>query len=400
MKVIGIVGEYNPFHFGHAYHIEQSRIKAGEDSAVVCVMSGDFVQRGSAAVYSKFARAEAAVKSGVDLVLELPTPWALSSAEGFARGAVGILDGIGVVDTLSFGSECGDAEALKNAAKTLLCENTAHNIRRVLDENEGISFAAARQRAVESIDPESAKLLSTPNNILGIEYLKAILAADSKLDCITVQRVGASHDGGEDLFPRSASDIRTRLQDGRDISGDIPGSADEVYKREQKLGRGPVFSQDLELAAISRLRSLALTDFEKLPDCGEGLARCIATASKNETSLEAIAAAAKSKRYALSRIRRILMCAVLGIDETAAKGMPPYARVLAANDVGCVILKAAKDKSRIPVLTKPASVRTMSDEALKLFELCSDAHDFYVLGYSALSERRGGDDWRHSPIIL
>lgn len=400
MKVIGIVGEYNPFHFGHAYHIEQSRKKAGEDSAVVCVMSGDFVQRGSAAVYSKFARAEAAVKSGVDLVLELPTPWALSSAEGFARGAVGILDGIGVVDTLSFGSECGDAAALKKAANILLCENTAACIRRVLDENEGISFAAARQKAVESLDADSARLLSMPNNILGIEYLKAIIASDSKLDCITVQRTGASHDSKEELFPRSASDIRTRLQDGTDISGDIPESADEVYKREQMLGRGPLFSQDLELAAISRLRSFGLSDFEKLQDCGEGLARCIATAAKNETSLEAIAAAAKSKRYALSRIRRILMCAVLGIEDAAAKGVPPYARVLVANEIGCGVLKAAKDKSCIPILTKPATVRELGDEAVKLFELCSDAHDFYVLGYSALPERRGGDDWRHSPIIL
>lgn len=398
--VIGIVGEYNPFHNGHAYHIEESRKQAHEDAAVVCVMSGDFVQRGSPAAFSKFARAEAAVKSGVDLVLELPAPWALSSAEGFARGAVGLLGALGVVDTLSFGSESGDVKGLKKAAETLLGDEMSDRIRKVLCENEGISFAAARQKALESIDPALASLLTEPNNILGIEYIKAILTQKLDISPMTVKRAGAAHDSAGDTLPRSASDIRTRLQSGADISEDIPKAALEMYSTERKLGKGPVFYRDLEIAALSRLRTLSVSDFEKLPDCGEGLSERIAAAVRSETSLNAIADAAKSRRYAHSRIRRIIMCAALGIDKDTARGVPPYARVLAASEKGCRVLKEAKEKSSIPILTKPAAVRSLGKECEAMFELCSAAHDFYVLGYSAESERVCGADWRQSPKIL
>lgn len=400
MKVIGIVGEYNPFHNGHAYHVSSSREAFDEDTAVVCVMSGDFVQRGSPAVYSKFARAEAAVRSGVDLVIELPTPWALSSAEGFARGAVGILGALGVVDILSFGSESGDVKGLKKAAEILLGDEMNENIRKVLHDNEGISFASARQTALHIVDPVSAAMIAEPNNILGVEYIKAILTQKLDITPMTVKRVGASHDSEGEAFPRSASEIRSRARVGESISSDIPPEALSIYEHENELGRGPVFEKNLDIAVISRLRALPSKALETAPDCGEGLSDCIAEAVLNETGLDSIAMAAKSKRYALSRIRRILLCAALGIDKNAARGIPPYARVLAANEKGCRVLKEAKDKSSIPILTKPAAVRTMGKECEAVFELCSAAHDFYVLGYSSESERICGTDWRHSPIIL
>ena len=400
MKVIGIVGEYNPFHFGHAYHIEESRKAAGEDSAVVCVMSGDFVQRGEAALYSKFARAEAACRSGADLVLELPLPWSLSSAEGFARGALGILGNLGIVDTLSFGSECGSADALSRTAELLLKPETDERIRRELKENEGISFAAARQRALAHFDGDLALLLESPNNILGVEYIKAIYEQSLDITPVTVMRLGAGHDAHGDALPRSASEIRRRIKAKNDADGDIPAAALEVYERERRLGRGPVFADALEIAALSRLRMLPKEAFALLPDCGEGRSDRIAAAVSEESSLDAIAAAAKSKRYALSRIRRILMCASLGVRKGAALDLPPYARVLAANETGCRLLKEAKDKGRIPILTKPAAVKSLGTESLKLFKLGSDAHDFYVLGYAAREERRGGTDWRQSPKIL
>lgn len=400
MKVIGIVGEYNPFHNGHAYHVSSSREAFDEDTAVVCVMSGDFVQRGSAAMYSKFARAEAAVKSGVDLVLELPTPWALSSAEGFARGAVGILGALGVVDTLSFGSESGDVEGLRKAAELLLSDKMNENVRRVLCDNEGISFPAARQKALHELDPVSAALIAEPNNILGVEYIKAILTQKLDITPMTVKRVGALHDGEGETLPRSASEIRSRARAGESISSDIPSTALSVYEHEHELGRGPVFEKNLDIAVISRLRALSSTALETAPDCGEGLSDRIAEAVLNGSDLDSIAMAAKSKRYALSRIRRILLCAALGIDKEAARGIPPYARVLAANDMGCSVLKQAKSRARIPILTKSASVRSLGDESRKLFELCSKAHDLYVLAYDKESERRGGADWRYTPTII
>jgi len=400
LSIIGIVGEYNPFHYGHKYHIEETKKLLGADTPVVCVMSGDFIQRGEAAVYSKFARAEAAVLSGADLVLELPAPWALSSAEGFARGAVGILGSIGVITHLSFGSECGELEPLDKIAQLLLDPLLIGEIKNEMLADDTLSFAAARQTAVAKRVGDSAELLGTPNNILAIEYLKALYNQNLNLEPITIKRIGSGHDRIGENGPRSASELRTRLSHGMDISGDIPEAAAVIYTREDKLGRGPVMMEHLELPIISRLRMLSDEAFANLPDGGAGLSNRLAEACRSETGLDAMAAAAKSKRYALSRIRRMLMCSALGITAEMSEGIPPYARVLAANERGCGVLKEMNTSSQIPVLVKPASVKGMSDECQKLFELCSKAHDLYALGYSAKEERRGGADYRTSPKII
>lgn len=400
MSVIGIVGEYNPFHYGHKYHIEETKKRLGEDAPVVCVMSGDFIQRGEAAVYSKYARAEAAVKCGADLVLELPVPWSLSSAEGFARGAVGILGNIGVVTHLAFGSECGELEPLDKLAQVLIDPQTVWEIKRELEEDDTLSFAAARQKAVYNRVGESALLLEKPNNILAVEYLKAVYNQSLELEPVTVGRIGSGHDKTGESGPRSASELRTRLAHGMDISDSVPEAAAEIYTREDSLGRGPVMMENLELSVITRLRTLSDADFAALPDSGAGLANRLAAACREETGLDAITAAAKSKRYALSRIRRMLMCAYLGITAEMAEGIPPYARVLAANERGCALLKEMNTKTRIPILTKPASVKNMGRECQKLFELGAKAHDLYALGYTAREERRGGADWRNSPKIV
>ncbi|MCF0137246.1 MAG: nucleotidyltransferase family protein [Oscillospiraceae bacterium] len=400
MSVIGIVGEYNPFHYGHKYHIETTKKLVGEPAQVVCVISGDFVQRGEAAVYSKFARAEAAVRSGADLVLELPVPWSLSSAEGFARGAVGILGRLGVITHLSFGSECGDTEVLDKIAVALLEPGMTEEIKVVMARDESLSFAAARQTAAEKSLGDAARLLETPNNILAVEYIKALYTQGLDLAPITVKRIGSGHDRTGETGPRSASELRSRLSRGIDISEDIPCGAAEVYARENKQGRGPVTNESLELALISRLRMLPDEAFASLPDSGGGLDKRLASACRLESGLDAIAAAAKSKRYALSRIRRMLMCAALGITAEMQRQTPPYARVLAANCTGCALLRDMGDKASIPIITKPASVNSQNTECRELFRLGSAAHDLYVLGCPAAEERRGGQDYRTSPKIL
>ena len=400
MSVIGIVGEYNPFHYGHKYHIEETKKLLGEDSPVVCVMSGDFIQRGEAAVYSKFARAEAAVKNGADLVLELPAPWALSSAEGFSRGAVGILGSIGIVTHLSFGSECGETEPLEKLAETLIDPMIIAEIRNELAADDTIPFAAARQRAVAKRVGELATQLEMPNNILAVEYIKAIYEQRLELIPVTVPRFGSGHDATAESGPRSASELRTRLARGIDIADSVPEDAAKIYAREDSLGRGPVMMEHLESAIMSRLRMLSDEEFSKLPDGGAGLSNRLAKACREESGLDAIAAAAKSKRYALSRIRRMMMCAALGITSEMAEGIPPYARVLAANERGCALLKQMGEVSRIPVVTKPAAVKELSRECRELFELGSRAHDPYVLGYTAKEERKGGLDFRTSPKII
>ena len=400
MSVIGIVGEYNPFHYGHKHHIAETKRLLGEDCPVVCAMSGDFIQRGEAAVYSKFARAEAAVRSGVDLVLELPPAWALSSAEGFARGAVGLLGSIGVVTHLSFGSECGEVEPLETLAEILLDPLIGADIRRELEAQEGIPFAAARQRAVAKRAGELSDQLETPNNILAVEYIKAVYEQGLSIKPVTVQRFGSGHDKISESGHKSAAEIRRALANGADISASVPGSAYEIYRREDKLGRGPVLMENLESAMISRLRMLPDSAFAALPDAGEGLNNRLARAAREESGLDAVIAAAKSKRYALSRIRRMVMCAVLGISADMSRETPPYARVLAANARGCALLREMEGKARIPVITKPAAVKELGAECREVFDRSSSAHDLYVLGYSAKEERRGGADWRTSPKIV
>ncbi len=394
MKIIGIVTEYNPFHNGHLYQIKQSKSKIGSESAVVGVMSGDFVQRGEAACFSKHARAEAAVKSGVDLIFELPAPWALSSAEGFARGAVGLLGALGCIDYISFGSECGDIDILNALAVAMMDPVVIPATKEEMQS--GASFAAARQTVLEREYGDIAKHLESPNNILAVEYIKAIYELHLRMEPITIPR----SDGGHDHPGGSASEVREKLFDKKSIRSLVPKEAKLVYDRERKMGRGPVNMRMLEDAVISRLRMLDEQAYTNLPDAGEGLGNRLFSAAHEETTLDGIISEAKSKRYALSRIRRMCMCAALGITSGMASGTPPYARVLAANEKGRAALRIISEKSRVPIITKPASVKDYSPECRSLFALESAAHDLFVLAFPALAERRGGDDYRTSPYML
>lgn len=400
MDCIGIVGEYNPFHYGHKHHISETVKLLGKNLPIVCVMSGDFIQRGEAAVFSKFARAEAAVKCGVDLVIELPVPWTLSSAEGFARGAVGLLGATGVVTHISFGSECGETEPLCTLAETMLDPNFANDIKIQLALDDGIPFALARQRAAAMRVGELASQLELPNNILAVEYIKAIYGQRLDIKPVTIQRFGSGHDKTSATGPKSASELRTALASGISIKDSVPEKAFEVYLNEERLGRGPILKENLETAMMSRLRMLPDADFAALPDAGEGLNNRLCRACREESGLDAVFAAAKSRRYALSRIRRMTMCAALGIKAGDSDGIPPYIRVLAASERGCSVLREMSERASLPVITKPASVKELSAECQRIFGICSAAHDLYALGYCAREERKGGADWRTSPKIV
>jgi len=394
MKIAGIIAEYNPFHKQHAWHIEETRKRAGRDAAVVCVMSGDFVQRGEAAAFSKFLRAEAAVKGGADLVLELPLPWCMSSAEGFARGGVGLLGALGCVDYLSFGAECEDMKTLSTIATMLMDPQFDAAI--VEELKTGVSYAAARQAAVSRDLGALAQVLEQPNNILAVEYLKAIYQQRLRIEPMAIRREGPGHDeaGG------SASDIRRLLALEKPIKEYVPHECWKLYKNEKESGRGPVTAESLEQPMLSRLRMKKSADFALIPDDAEGLSKKLCDAAHEEPSLDGVLAEAKSKRYAMARLRRMCMCAALGIQAGDADGIPPYARVLAANKRGRAALRIMQDNPRIPILTKPAAVHELDERCKKIFILNSDAHDFYVLGYSAMEERRGNADWRTSPRML
>ena len=399
MAIIGIIAEYNPFHTGHEYHIARSRELLGTDSTVICFMSGDFVQRGEAALYSKFARAEAACRCGADLVIELPLPWALSSAEGFARGAVGLLGALGATH-LSFGSECGDVQRLERIAENLIDPAVNAEISRELNENANNSYASVRQTVLARRLGDEAKLIEQPNNILAVEYLKAIYEQRLDITPMTVQRIGSGHDMTGDIGPKSASELRRMILSGEKVDNYIPKNALDVYSREESLGRQAMSRDFHETAILSRLRMFGENYYNSLPDSGGGIGSRLYKAAHEEPTLDGILAAVKTKRYALSRIRRMCLCAALGVKKGAADGTPPYARVLAANSRGCEYLRVLSKDPTIPVITKPAAARTLSVEREQVFELGAAANELYVLAYRAEQERRGGQDWRTSPKIV
>ena len=398
MDFIGVVCEYNPFHNGHAYHLLESRRRAKTD-AVVCVMSGDFVQRGEAAVYSKFARAEAACHGGADVVFELPLPWSLASAEGFARGAVGLLGALGAT-TLSFGMEAEDTEELDLLAQKLLEPQTLGAIRALMAEDASLSFAAARQKALENSVGAAARLLEGPNNILAVEYLKAIRTLCPELEPLGIRRVGSEHDGAGEGDRRSASELRALLRSGEDAGAFMPAAVAAVYEREEALGRGVPSREALETALLSRLRTLDAARCAALPDASGGLGERLERAAAEEPSLDAICAAVKNKRLAMSRVRRAVVCAALGVKRGMADGTPPYARLLAATPRGRALLGELRKTSAVPIVTKPAAVRELGGESLRVFTLGAAAHDLYALGCRAAEERRGGADWRTGPRII
>ena len=401
MQTAGIIIEYNPLHSGHLYQLEETRRLLGRDTAIVGVMSGDFVQRGDFAIVRRRARAKAAVESGVDLVLELPLPWAVGSAERFADGGVAVLAAAGVVDRLVFGSECGDTAALERIARVLLSEEFPRVLKTELAE--GVSFAAARQRAVERLaSAEDAALLAQPNNILGLEYCKSLLRRESSIRPLTIQRKGTGYHGTEleENLP-SATMLRELLRSGeRDKALSLMAPAmRSAYEEEAGLGRAPVLQETCERAILARLRAMSEEDFAALDEGREGLYHRLYEASRTAASLEEILNAAKTKRYARARLRRMVLWAWLGMSPGNFPEEIPYLRVLAANQTGRELLGRMRKTASLPVVTKPQHVRRLSPEARALFELEARAADLYALAYPQLSAAVGGKLWREGPVI-
>ncbi len=398
MSVIGIVGEFNPFHLGHYEHFRRSREQAGgPDTPIVCVMSGDFVQRGAPAVFDKHSRAEAAARCGADLVIELPLPWCLASAERFAFGGVSLLESLGFVTHLAFGSECGDLAPLTALA---LAAADPENLERIKDHMAawGSSFAAARESVLAEVLGQEARLLESPNNTLAVEYLKALFSLRSDMIPLTTPRTDVGHDSVSDGPKRSASQLRSMMEAGEDIAAYVPAGARSMPRERMDEGRGPVTMASLEEALLSRLRALRPEDFAALPDATEGLENRLYRAVRTEPSVGAVLSAVKTKRYPLSRLRRMVMCAALGVRAEDSAGRPGYARLLASTERGRALLRQVPES--FPVITKPAAAKDLPEADRAVFERTADARDLYVLGYDVIEERRGGSDWRTTPAMV
>ena len=399
MAAAGIIAEYNPLHLGHCCQLRRLRALLGEETPVICAMSGNFVQRGDFALLGKHARAEAAVRSGADLVLEIPLSWACAPAERFAQGGVEVLLGTGLVTDLVFGSESADAGAIRSAAEALLGPDFPEALRRELAGP--YSFAAARQRALAGlIGEEGAEVLSRPNDILAVEYAKALSREGSEVHLVPILRQGAGHDqdGGE--YP-SAGSIRRMIQEGRraEALAAMAPAMRELYEAEEARGRAPVFAAGAERAILAQLRRMGEADFLALDAGGEGLGNRLAAAAREAASLEELLDRAKTKRYAYSRLRRLALWAYLGLRPETLPARVPYLRPLAMNQRGRALLAEARRRAALPILTKPADVRRLSPEAQAVFRREVLATDLYTLAFPG-DPAPGGAEWREGPRVL
>jgi predicted nucleotidyltransferase len=398
MKTAGIIAEYNPFHNGHAFQIARTR-QAGA-THIAAVMSGCFTQRGEPAIMPKSARCEAALLCGADLVIELPLPWALASAETFAFGAVYILNALGCVDYLSFGSECGDTQTLGRIAWLTAQIDGSPELASALAT--GVSFPRARALALAGIaTEEDLKLLKNPNDMLAVEYLKALKRLNSPITPVAIKRQSAGHDSLKtgDGFA-SASYIRRLLVEGRldEALVFVPERAADIYRREFEKGCAPFLNAVAEPVILSQLRRLQVEDLANLPDVCEGLENRIFSAISLSTGLDELMFRIKTKRYTLSRIRRIISAAFLELSRDYTRNPPPYIRVLGFNPRGAEILGAAKKSGVLPIVTRRADICKMGPDAQRIYDLECLCSDLYGLCLPIRQPR--GSEQRYKPLII
>ena len=361
MKTAGIICEYNPFHLGHARQLRLIRQALGEDTLVICAMSGNYVQRGAPAMWDKFTRARAAVACGADAVFELPITTVLQSAEGFARGGVEILTRLGV-DVLSFGAECPDGNRLMSLARKIDSEDFSAVLRQWL--GLGLPYAAARQQALG----DAEGLLSQPNNILGLEYCRAILSQDSHLQPLVIHRNGDYHAQSPTKDAPSATAVRALYPQG-DWQMCVPPAA------AAQFSNSPWYETAFgERAVLARLRALRDEEWSRCAHGSEGLWSKAMKAARSCSTFEQIIEATKSKRYPRTRFQRLLLCAYLGITQADLTRPISYVRILALSEQGRGFVRSARSKSDL-TLVNPG--QTPPDQAY--FALETRASDLFTL---------------------
>ena len=371
LKTMAVICEYNPFHNGHKYQLTEHKKELGAD-ACLCLMSGSFVQRGAPAVYDKWTRAEDAVNNGADLVLELPVVYSAQSAQRFAYGAVKLLDKTGIVDYLSFGSECGDIDSLITASDII----NSSKFKAMLEEKlkTGLSYPSARAEVLTRNYPQIDKsLVDSPNNILALEYISALKDINSKITPKTLKR---------NLDFASASTIRKKIGSGESIDALTPTETRKSYDKKA-----------YDNLILYHFRKERLEALQKICDMAEGLEYKFKKASRSAITCDELAEAVKSKRYTRTRIDRICANSLLGIEDYHTEFEPQYARVLAFNERGQQLLSKMKKLSQIPVITKVADANPDTEEYKIMLEKDLLATDIY----SILTNKSAGLDFKTSP---
>ena len=409
-RVIGVVAEYNPFHNGHYYHLQATKEITGAEYCVA-VISGNFTQRGDTSIVNKWAKAYMAICGGADLVIELPTVYSISSAENFASGAVKILDNLKVVDAISFGAEANDLATLNNIANVLYEEPKAYTNILSHELKKGISYPAARENALMMYLNDIkryANTLSSPNNILAIEYLKALKIQKSKLEPIMIRRKKVYYNDNKivDDFA-SATAIRKLLQGGEyaNLRKVIPRSSYTIIGQESRKGGMVLSLSKYEKEIIYTLRKMTVEEIAELPDVSEGLQFTIKNAANEANNLKDLISNIKSKRYTQTRIQRILLYALLGIDKKLmenSRKVVPYVRVLGFTQKGKSLL--SEISRRNPKLNIITSLKKYMDQnqnknkvLAEMLEKDIFATDVYTLGY--IGESKANLDFTNNMII-
>ena len=369
MRVAGIIAEYNPFHAGHAWHIEQTR--AAGATHVVAVMSGYAVQRGEFAIARKQVRAQMALENGVDLVLCLPAPFSCARAQDFARAGIHILQALGCVDTLSFGSECGDVSLIRRVVSGLRQEGVKNSMRAAV--GEGGAFAAARQAALAQADPQAAVLLRSPNDTLAVEYLTAMEDLGARFEPLAIPRRGAAHDSpvtqggpeeGENF--QCASELRIIFQE-RGIPPENISS--ELLQNEAARGLAPVDMRRIETAWLACLRRMDVEELARLPDISEGVERLLFEAIRKASTVQEILSIAGGRRYPTARLRRILFHALLCVTSEDFAALPCFIQVIGHNAAGRELLRLAKSTAALPLALRRRDIKILPLQAQRQYAI-------------------------------
>ena len=405
--VLGIVSEYNPFHNGHIRHLEISKQLTNADFTIA-VMSGNFVQRGDTALVDKWTRTEMALKAGIDLVIELPTLYAISSAENFADGAVKILNSLGIVDYLSFGSEIGELAPLNEVASVLYKEPKEFSSLITAQIKSGLSYPKAREIAISQYFGSSKKyseVLGNPNNILGIEYIKSLKRHRSHIQPMTIKRDYSDYNSNSVKNGiASATAIRTMIQNKKNVHYVVPYETYELLDEQIKSNKIIPDLSVFEKEIIYTLRKLTLQEIAELPDVSEGLENKIKAAANNFNNIKDLIDNIKSKRYTQSRIQRILLYALLNISEkdiNMSRKTNPYIRVLGFNKHGKKIVSAiSKANPKLNIIVSVKKFMEASNNTSLKNMLSKDifATNVYTLGYK--SEPVANLDYTHKVVEI
>jgi predicted nucleotidyltransferase len=413
MKTVGIISEYNPFHNGHKYHIEEAKNACDADS-VICVMSGNFVQRGEPSMFDKWSRAKMSVLAGADLVLELPFAYACQPAEIFAFGAVKLLNDTQIVNNICFGSELGNIDTLKFLASLFLNEPDEFKtlLRKYL--NIGNTYPKAISLALRDyIDDYNQipvdNILERPNNVLGIEYIKSIMRLNSNIQPVAVKRIISDYnETAINNAITSATSIRREISQNSlsdKVKLSMPKTSFEIIKQLFDKGVNPIFLNDFSDIILYQLRRTNNTDMKRYLNIKEGIEHRIKRAAMTSSNLEDLIDSIKTKRYTRTFIQRLICHLLMNLDEHNIQNFknldsPLYARVLAFNDKGKYLLKRIKDNETMQIINKVSNFKANNVITEQMFNYDLLATDIYCLGYHRSDMKKAGVDYYYSPIYV